>query len=317
MPCFLIAAFTREGASLASRVAFLLGNDDVRVFVPDRYAAEGRKPLQGTVFDWTRRWFSQAAGLIFVSAAGIAVRAIGPHLKNKTTDPAVVVMDDAGKFVIPLLSGHIGGGNALAQKIALATGGQAVITTATDVHGIKAADQWAVENDCAIENVEAVKHVSAAMLEERAVGVAVTDALVSPPWPITLWLRPRLLTLGVGCKRGISAESFEAAVRDFLEGAGVSPLSLRSIASIELKRDEIAILDFCRAYDIPFQVFSAEDLRAIRGSFASSEKVLEVTGVDNVCERAAVRAGGETAVLLRSKTLYPGIALALARRGTL
>ncbi|MDR1873495.1 MAG: cobalamin biosynthesis protein [Synergistaceae bacterium] len=319
----VIAAFTRAGAALASRLARDLG---ARVFVPERYAGEGREVFSnlslnpdldsgsGMVGEWAGRWFDggETAALVFVSAVGIAVRAIAPHLRGKTTDPAVVVLDDAGRNVISLLSGHIGGGNALARRIAALTGGRAVVTTATDLHGIEAVDEWAVENNCAIENVSAVKEVSAAMLDARPVGVAITDESVSPPWPVTLWLRPRVLTLGVGCKRGTAKETLSAAVEDFLGGAGVSPLSLEAVASIDRKRDEPAIVEFCRERGLPFLTCSVEALRGVDGPFSSSRKVLEVTGVDNVCERAAVLVSG--GALLRSKTLYPGVALALARR---
>ena len=315
----VIVAFTRQGVELASKIAARLEN--TRVFAPVRYAGDNCEPLDSTVFDWAGEWFSRSGALVFVSAVGIAVRAIAPHVRDKTTDPAVVALDDAGENVVCLLSGHMGGGNDLAVRIAAVTGGRAIVTTATDVHGIESVDEWAVKNDCAVENPRAIKAVSAAMLDNLPVGVAITDELfnefdeLSPPWPVTLWLRPRVLVLGVGCKRGIEKKALDAAVGDFLTGAGRSPLSLKAVASVDLKRDEPAIVDFCREKGIPFFTFSAEELSRVEGlftAFNSSQKVLEVTGVDNVCERAAVRAAHGGA-LLRGKTLYPGIALALAR----
>jgi cobalt-precorrin 5A hydrolase len=316
MKLVVMAAFTREGAELASRLAGQIENS--RVFVPARFADDKAEPMNGTVLDWAGEWFSKADALMFVSAAGIAVRAIAPHVRDKTTDPAVVVLDDAGRNVISLLSGHIGGGNGLARRIAGLTGGRAVVTTATDVHGIEAVDEWAVKNDCAIENPEAIKTVSAAMLDSISVGVAITDELfdeLSPPWPVTLWLRPRVMILGVGCRRGIEKKELSAAVGDFLKGAGRSILSLKSVASIDLKRDEPAIIGFCGENGVPFITYSAEELNQVPGHFSSSQKVMDVTGADNVCERAAVLAAGN-GVLLRSKTVYPGIALALARGKT-
>ena len=313
----VIVAFTRAGSLLASRLADGLSEPEsnARVFVPERYAGEGREVLAGTVGEWASFWFNKnekkAEALVFISAVGIAVRAIAPFLHDKTTDPAVVVLDDKGKNVISLLSGHIGGGNALTQKIAALIGAYPVVTTATDIHGIEAADEWAVNNNCAIENISAVKHVSAAMLDGLPVGVAITEERLSPPWPVTLWLRPRVLVLGVGCRRGIPKEALDVAVEDFLKGAGVSVLSMRAVASIELKRDEPALLEFSSQHGIPFLTYTAEELRMTEGRFTSSEKVREVTGVDNVCERAAVLAS--SGVLLRSKTLYPGIAMALAK----
>ncbi|MDR2523350.1 MAG: precorrin-4 C(11)-methyltransferase [Synergistaceae bacterium] len=313
-PPVVFAAFTRQGAELASRLSGVIGEG--RVFVPERFAGEGRETFPGTVSAWAGEWFPRSRALVFISAAGIAVRAIAPHLRNKAADPAVVVLDDAGRSVVSLLSGHIGGGNDLARKIAALTGGNAVVTTATDTHRIEAADDWAAKNGCFVENPTAIKSVSAAMLEGLPVGVAVTDEVfeeMPPPWPVTLWLRPRVLVLGVGCKRGTAKEALDAAAEDFLRGAGRSPLSLKAVASINLKRSEPAILDFCRKHGpVPFLTYSAEELNRVEGPFFSSQRVLEVTGVDNVCERAAVLASGG-GPLLRGKTIYPGIALALAR----
>ena len=133
------------------------------------------------------------------------------------------------------------------------------------------------------------------------------------PWPVTLWLRPRRLVLGAGCRRGSDPEAAAKAAADFLEGAGVSPLSLCAVASIDLKRDEQALIALAERYGVPFLTFSADALRAVPGRFSASERVRLATGVDNVCERAAVLAAGN-GVLLRSKTLYPGTTFALARR---
>ena len=131
------------------------------------------------VMRWAREHFDASDALLFIGACGIAVRAIAPLVKDKTTDPAVVVMDEAGRHVIPLLSGHIGGANALAIQIAEKTGAIPVVTTATDLRGIPAIDTWAVENDCAIENPAVIKAMSAAALAGRKVWLVTTEATVA------------------------------------------------------------------------------------------------------------------------------------------
>ncbi|MCR5346791.1 MAG: cobalt-precorrin 5A hydrolase [Fretibacterium sp.] len=307
----VLTAFTRAGAELALRLAETLGG---RVFVPERCLSERTELLSEPVGEWAGQWFHKAGAMVFVCACGIAVRAIAQHIRTKTEDPAVAVVDERGSFVIPLLSGHIGGANELARRIAAITGGKAVITTATDVNSLVAVDEWAVRNNCTIENPRNIKEISAAVLEGRSVGVAVTDQLQPAPWPATLWLRPRILVLGVGCKRGTELHALENAASDFLDGAGVSPLSLCAVASIDLKAAEPALIALAEQYDVPFLTFSAEDLQSVEGTFSASERVLKITGVDNVCERAAVRAAGREAVLLRSKSRYPGMTFALARR---
>ena len=289
-----VAAFSEKGIETARAVARLLGAD---VWAPARYARPGLRVIEPGLNEWAGARFADCGALVFVSACGIAVRAIAPFVRSKAEDPAVVVLDEAGENVISLLSGHLGGANELAKEIAAAVGGRAVITTATDVRGVTAVDSWAVAHDCAVENVHAVKEISSAALAGREIGVAVTEELTPAPWPVTLWLRPRLLTLGVGCRRGVE---------------GVSPLSLAAVASIDIKKDEAAIIKLAEKYKVPFVTYGAEALNGARGRFSYSERVERETGVGCVCERAAVLAA-EGGVLMRGKTIYPGVTLALAK----
>ncbi|MGI6075685.1 MAG: cobalt-precorrin 5A hydrolase [Pyramidobacter sp.] len=304
-----ILAFTADGVALAEKISAVLGGT---LWAPAKYAGGAVLPLDMPLSCWAEKHFDDSDAIIFISACGIAVRAVAPCLKDKAHDPAVICLDDHGRHVISLLSGHLGGANELAVKTAAITGGVPVITTATDVHGVTAVDVWAKAHDCAIENVEAIKHVSSAALEGRPIGVAVTEQLQPAPWPVTLWLRPKNLVLGAGCKKNTPLEALRDALRDFLRGAGVSALSLRKLASIDLKADEPALNALAAELKIPFETSSASQLSRLRGRFSASEKVLAVTGVDNVCERAAVLASGG-GPLLRGKTVYPGITLALAR----
>ena len=108
------------------------------------------------VMQWAREAFADADALLFIGACGIAVRAIAPLCRNKAADPAVLVMDEMGRHIIPILSGHIGGANDLALLLAERTGAEPVLTTATDVRGVPAIDSWAMKNDCAIENKAAI-----------------------------------------------------------------------------------------------------------------------------------------------------------------
>lgn len=262
------------------------------------------------VMRWAREAFGTSDALLFIGACGIATRAIAPLVQDKTQDPAVVVMDEAGKFVIPILSGHIGGANALATQIAKKIGATAVITTATDTQGVPAIDTWAVAHNCAIENPSAIRDISAAALSGQAVGVMIAERTLTPPFPVTLILRPRTLTLGVGCKRGVSPEHFEACVHSFLRDCNISPLSLLSLATIDLKADEPALQAFCAKYHLPLLTYSPEILNAVPGHFAHSDFVQRTVGVGCVCERAAVLASKGR--LLIGKTAMDGVTLALA-----
>lgn len=302
----IFISFTKNGIELAQEIA---KNFDSEIHTPKN------------LHEFMSEYFYQVKAIIFVSACGIAVRAIAPFLKSKLTDPAVIVIDEKAKFVIPILSGHIGGANELARKIAGIINAQAVITTATDLNNIIAVDEWAVKNNCVIENPEMIKKISGTLLNNQTIGVAVTEKLQETPFEATLFLRPKNLILGAGCKKNISPEEFESTVMKFLEGAGVSELSLCALATIDLKSNERAFLNFAGKHGILFLTFTAKELMSVeREYFSKSEKVFEITGADNICERAAIFCGEKltnknkkNVALLRSKFIFKGITLALAR----
>lgn len=305
-----IAAFTHRGVNLALRLAEFL---DGEAFAPERFSRDGVNVIDSPLSEWAGKMFRDVRALIFVGACGIAVRAVAPHVKDKMRDPAVVAVDEGGRFVVPLLSGHVGGANDLARKIAGFLNATPVITTATDINNLPAIDEWAVKNNCAIENPGAVKNISAEILEGHSVGVAVTHENIPVPFPVTLFLRPKILVLGAGCNRGINPADFESSAMDFLNGAGVSVMSLKAIATIDIKRDEPAMRIFAESHNIPLVTFTADELNTVAGNFTASERVRHFTGTDNVCERACVLCAGEGGVLLRNKTVYNGITFALAR----
>lgn len=244
--------------------------------------------------------FSVVDALIFIGACGIAVRMIAPLLASKLTDPAVLVMDERGQFVIPLLSGHIGGANELAEKLAQWINGTAVVTTATDVCGKPAVDVFASAHDLAIlpREKDRIKELSARVLADEPVG-----ALVEPdcgfligedvslaPFTQTLHLLPRNLIVGIGCKRGTSVTALESFVKAQLEACGKSAYQIYALASISLKQDEKGLLELARKLGTRFWTFTAEELEAQKGAFHDSDFVKDQVGVGNVCERAAMAA---------------------------
>ena len=115
-----IAVFTEKGLALGKTLAKGLG--DTFVFAPERFAGEGVAAFGGPIQQWTGNAFQQVKGLIFIGACGIAVRAIAPFLRGKEQDPAVIAVDQKGKFAIPLLSCHLGGANQLARQISALCG---------------------------------------------------------------------------------------------------------------------------------------------------------------------------------------------------
>ena len=322
-----IIAFTRRGAALGRTLADSLGGT---LHVPARFAPEVGAEAYDSLEGWTAKAWTEADALIFVGAAGIAVRAIAPHVKDKFTDPAVVSVDEAGRFVIPLLSGHVGGANELALNIATLTGGQAAVSTATDVNGLFAVDVWARERDMVITDRVLAKEISAALLEGKPVGfvsdfghpcpagltrgpaelgVWVTYRRREGPFPRTLRLAPRGLILGIGCRKGTPEETIREAVAEVL--SGYEPQAVVQVATIDLKKEEPGLLAFCAAQNLPLAIYTAEELAAAKGRFTRSAFVAHITGVDNVCERAAVCAGGTILVPKQAKN---GVTVAVAGR---
>ena len=231
---------------------------------------------------------------------------------------------------MPILSGHLGGANDLARRIAALIGGEAVLTTATDVNGVFAADQWARRQGLLVPWPERILGVSSRLLAGETLSfwsrwpVSGTcpaglvwgerdraDVVVdwTPPRPEALWLCPWTLRAGVGCRRGTSKEAIRALFDRMMNGLGLPARAVGAVCSIDLKADEPGLLAFSRSLGLPLTVYPAGQLARVEGSVSPSHFVAQVTGVDNVCERAALAEGG---VLLKSKTVQDGVTLALA-----
>lgn len=349
-----LICFTGAGAKFGARLLKELKRDghECRGYVLEKFLnpfheANGLEPLKSSLQEWTGNQFETREGLIFIGAAGIAVRAIAPWVKDKRTDPAVVVIDDSGRFSISLLSGHLGGANGLAEETAKLTGGIPVITTATDIHGRFAVDNFAKEQGLWISDMKTAKAVSADVLAGEPVGffsdfpaagsvpegftqkesckrnVWITvkrypenhdflfqrknrpvkqkmlheDAhsapdsfpkLFLPEGGEVLRLVPRIVILGIGCKRGTEKERIEAAVEEALSRWNIEPESAAAVATIDIKKEEAGLLSYVREHGLSFQTYPAERLLQAEGEFSPSSFVKEITGVDNVCERAAV-----------------------------
>lgn len=314
-----LLAFTAKGFALAKSLAASVNGQ----------AARCKAPL--SLDAWTARSFAKSDALVYVGAVGIAVRAIAPYIRSKTTDPAVVVVDECGHFAVSLLSGHLGGANDLTRRIAAVCGAVPVITTATDANGVFAVDEWAKYQNCAVVNSEKIKFISAELLAGGNVllytdwpitgqtpqGVTVTE---TPEYDISLTIRredsdalhlvPRIAVVGIGCKRGTPQTAIENAYDTWLAQHRIYKQAVIRICSIDLKQDEPGLTGFCRARSLPFQTFSAEQLQQVQGNFTTSAFVQNVTGVDNVCERSAVLGSGGTLYL--EKTVHNGVTLAMA-----
>lgn len=341
--------FTERGAWVCRRLFHKLKEtgEECEAIIPKRFLREewkkeGLKEREEEFLSqWTGKMFAEKRAMIFVSATGIAVRAIAPWIRDKMTDPPVVTVDEGAQFVIPLLSGHVGGANELARHIADWLEAVPVITTATDVNGKFAVDLFASAYHMTIIDRKEAKNISAAVLEGKQIGVfsdlpikKLPDGFVMDRWCeenicITvkdpsfpekkasyLRLVPRAVVLGVGCRRGTDLEFMKEKVFALLKEHGIDPAAVKAIASVDVKQDEPAVLGLKQVFDgeclhqpCEQRFYTPEQLNQVPGDFKESAFVKKQIGVGNVCERSACAAGGK---LLVEKQAGDGITLAAA-----
>lgn len=345
-----IISVTNKGARLAEKLANALGHP------ADVYAKACRNPqgfpqVYECLRDLVDKVFHRYDGLIFIMATGIVVRVLAPHIHDKRFDPAVVVVDEAGEHAISLLSGHIGGANDLAREVASTIGARPVITTATDVANLPAADVLAVKLDLTIEPFEQLKHINAAIVNGEQVAFFIDQDLANASHYIHLaaemgvvlrnmgelvhtdnydaavvitdkelymvkphvYLRPATLAVGIGCRRGTPSAEILTALGDACRKIGRSMKSIAVIASSVVKQDEVGLLAAVQQLEVPYEFFTNEQLQQCieNHGLAISKFVEEKIGVGNVCEPAAL-CGGQTQTLLLPKTVYPNVTVAIA-----
>ena len=360
---FAIYAITKHGIAIASRLRPQLSGSDL--FVSEKLIGLAppdvlRLPLpMGPTLVET---FPVYDCHIFIISIGAVVRMIAPLLKNKKVDPAVVCIDDAARFSICVLSGHVGRGNIFTDRIATALGAQSVVTTASDVIGTLTVDilgrdfGWTLDDPdrnvtrgcAAVVNATEVLFVQetgepnwwpaekplpegvryATSLEgvdpnNFEILLIATDREIgeSHPahWKNAVIYRPKSLVLGIGCDRGTAPDLVERGVMGLLARHGLSPKSVKELATIDAKMDEPALLALSERYGWPLRAFPPEELDVVPGIQNPSEKVKQYVGSRGVSEPAALLAAGVEALLV-PKHIYtePGagrsMTLAVARR---
>jgi cobalt-precorrin 5A hydrolase/precorrin-3B C17-methyltransferase len=284
----------------------------------------------------TSEW-KKASGLIFIMASGIVVRTIAPLLRDKRRDPAVVVIDEKGQYIVSLVGGHMGGANELVREIARMTGGDPVITTASDVNNLPAIDLWADREGLLIENRKALARLGVKLVDTGHLDIF-SD--ISLPLPLTfrrtdkaeqadilianrlidedrsranlLILRPRNLIAGIGCNSGTGADEIEEAIRHTLDEAHLSFLSLSGIATIDIKAEEPGLAAFGRKHDLPIRVYSPERLNLVTG-VTPSPAARKATGAQAVAEPAAIL-GSDQGMLLVEKQRIGNVTVAIAQK---
>ena len=339
-----IYALTPRGARLGGVLADQLNAD---LFLPVRLANRHNAIGFEGLLEQVVKGFFLYPRHIFITAAGIAVRAIAPHLKGKDRDPAVIVLDQEGEYVVSLLSGHLGGANELARRVAELTGGSAVITTATDTAGAPAIDLLAKERNLCIANLKAVKAINMALLEEKPIqvfdpedrlglkhqdpamfamawihneaqwrnahpGVWVTWQNKKPDAELNcLVLHPRCLVAGMGCNRGTTAGEILAFIKAVFHDQRLSLKSLKCLTTIDAKKDEQGLLEAVKELNVELVFYGKSQLATIQAPHPSSV-VQKHMGVSSVCEATALLKSGHGRLLVpKTKSRNATLAVAL------
>lgn len=265
--------------------------------------------------------FNHYDRIVFIGAAGIAVRYMAPFVEDKRWDPAVVVIDPVGRYVIPLLSGHLGGANAYALELAKVMGAEAVLTTASDSLGFEAIDVFARKENYAFDDMVAMKRVAAAMVAGRellwysaedslpdyphikrvatieeadvedGVVVSATDVEIKSG----LHLVPRRIHLGIGSKKGTDPEALVDFIKKTLKAYAIHPMAVAAIHTIDIKKDELAIVFAAKELGVPLKIYTAEELTKNEYRCSGSDFVKATVGVSSVSCTAAYM-GGETMI---------------------
>jgi cobalt-precorrin 5A hydrolase len=347
-----VITVTKQGLLLGEKI--LAAESGAVLYVPAKYEVletDRVKVFPGQIAPLLAEIYPRYEGFVFLMATGIVVRMIAEYIRDKRYDAAVVVMDITGKFAISLVSGHLGGANALARRLAEITGAIPVVTTGTDVNETIAPDVIAMEIGGEVDDFEAMKKVSAALVDGDKTGVVdltgvdppslrgplkpnvrrfdglealaaapvmagivITNRLLDLaavlPGKAAVILRPKNLVVGVGCNRGTSAEEITAAVRRVAADAGLAAKSVRCLATVEAKRDEVGLVEAAKHLGVPLELCPKEALNAVPDVPNPSEAPRRFVGVQGVAEPSALLVSGGRLLVEKVKSGNVTVAIA-------
>ena len=344
---YAIIAITKHGVELARRLHKEFAQTDLYYMSKFERGDEDSRHIslfEGNVRLLLLALFPSYKGIIMIISLGAVVRMIAPLLKDKKTDPAVVVIDDKGEHVISVLSGHLGGANELTREVAKLLGAKPVITTASDVQQTIPVDLFGSRFGWVWESAEKLTPVSAAVVNEEPVAVVqesgetdwwtydhplpdsikvyptIDGALQAKPNAALVvthrilaeeeeqilrngvLYRPKVIVLGIGCNRGTTAEEIEQVIKSTLDELKFSLKSVKSVCSIDLKKDEEGLIAICEKYQWDFVCYSPTELNRVTID-APSETVYQFTGAYGVSEPAAkLYSGAENLSLIKKKS---------------
>lgn len=340
-----VMSFTSSGKEVSEKIKLELDKSSTSYDVIEI----GKQTFEDKLSNHMNDIFSSYDALVFISSTGIAVRLIAPFIKSKTSDPAVIVIDDLGKHTISLLSGHIGGANELTLEISDILKNEAIITTASDGRGIDAVDVFAKRNNFYIEDMEQAKILTALMVEGKRIklisevcvelnyknvetiieedleyksevsceGIIIVSSnqnvekyLKEKNGKSICILRPRNLNIGIGCRRGKTKDEIMVGIMEVFKDNNLSLKSIGKIGTIDIKHDEVGIIEVSKELNAEMVLFSKDDIGNVSDQFEKSKFVKSNVGVTSVCEPSAYLLGKEIIVY---KKIFNGVTIAVSR----
>ena len=330
-----IISVSKKGYELSVKLKKLLDSDST-IIKCDIYHKDVKNTFNLLFYEYD--------SIIAIMASGILIRSISHLIESKTTDPAILNIDDNGNFVISMLSGHLGGANKLTLKIADLIDATAVITTSTDVNKKLGIDVLAKDLYLSIDNTKEILHFNKSILDGKKVSFTVNanakhdylydylnnntlemdvsiyfssriknDEIEAECDNHKLILKPRKIVFGIGCRRGKTCNEINEAVNNVLNELNINKSRINMFSSAEIKKDELGLLELSESLDIPINFVDLDRLKLFRSDdVQKSEFVMSKFGIYGVCEPSALITAGFDSKLIYKKTAFDGVTVSVA-----
>jgi len=331
-----VLTLTKGGLEQAKRIKNII--DEVDIYTLPKWKESQTLEIDDRLEDFVGSIFNQYSALVFIMATGIVVRTIAKHIKHKSIDPAILVMDEKGEFIISLLSGHLGGANDAARFLGEKIGAKPVITTASDVNDSMAVDTIAMKLNCSLDGFDEAKNITALIVNKEAVGIKsdipipftlpeniieimddykdikgviyITNKKGFSSFSPKVQIVPKNIVVGIGCRKGIQKDHIIEAVNKFLDINNIHPKSIKHFATVDVKQNEQGIIETSKYFNVPLMIISREQIMKVEKSFETSDFVRKTIGVGAVCEPCAYLSSSKGHFIMR-KTSAQGVTVCL------
>lgn len=316
-----IWSVTRGAGNLAKKIGVKLGAD---IYTLKKFQLGNTIQIENFTDELTKK-FNNYDGHIFIMATGIVIRKISCLIKSKDIDPAVLVIDERGNFVISLLSGHIGGANELTYKVANTFSLLPIITTSSDVTGKIAIDTLSQKLNCEMESLTKAKDLTSLIVDDKKVEILLPNnvkigenanssgiVIASNKKNIDIMrIYPKNLIVGVGCRRGTPKEEIFKALDEVMKKHNLAYESIRRVATVDIKADELGLLSLVEELQKELVIISREEIKEVEQRFKGSEFVKKQIGISCVSEPCALLASNRNGEFLEQKYIYNGITVSI------